>query len=124
MLSANRTAELGDEESDLQGLAKSPTGSVAPFTRQTHIVALDLQNVAGNFNTHSLPRQASAEIGRSGFPVGSKRTAEPQAQGIEDFDTRVVSPASRSRTRGEFNSHRTRSRSVPFRCSMLEDSGP
>src|ERR1700687_3903898 len=57
LLSANRAAELGHNESRFHGFAEGPPRRVAPLSRQSHVGAFDFQNVAWDLNVHALPRQ-------------------------------------------------------------------
>ena len=54
LLSANRTAELGHKESRFRGLAEGPARRIAPLPCKSHVGALDLQNVAWDFNAQAL----------------------------------------------------------------------
>src|SRR5258707_14911654 len=56
LLSANRTAKLGDGKSRIERLGESPAGREPPLTRPANITALHLAYVAGDLDGNSLAR--------------------------------------------------------------------
>src|SRR6266436_6007874 len=91
LLSANRAAEFGHNESRFQGFAEGPPRRFAPLSRQSHVSALDFQNVARDFDAHALPRQRFRQIGPSRFAAGIEaHERSQQPHGVERFRTRTL----------------------------------
>src|SRR6266496_4907080 len=62
LLSADRTAKLGDCKSRIKRLGESPAGREPPLTCAANITALHLAYVAGDLDGNSLARECLAQI--------------------------------------------------------------
>src|SRR5438105_3972459 len=62
LLSADRTAKLGDRKSRIERLGKSPACREPPLTRAANITSLHLAYVAGDLDGNSLARECLAQI--------------------------------------------------------------
>src|ERR1700676_372360 len=87
LLPANRAAEFGHKESRFHGFAEGPSRRVAPLSRQSHVGALDLQNVARDFDAHALPRHSigcfhSRILPRQPIPYPSRIQYPPHPQPV------------------------------------------
>jgi hypothetical protein len=56
-MSADGPTEFGYYKSGFDGLAESPSCRIAPLSGQSHVGALNFQDVARDFDAHTLARE-------------------------------------------------------------------